>query len=147
MLSKQKLSLEIIHYLISGLLTTILYFVLRYVIYSWLHQATISAGFANVIAIIAAFLMNDSYVFKQTSDKRLFRFAMFFLARARVVTLGLDMLLAYLLVEKYPEVIGSLVEHDSERINSVESILSQALMISLNFAISKYYIFKRHRSR
>lgn len=145
MLSKQKLSLEIIHYLISGLLTTILYFVLRYVIYSWLHQATISAGFANVIAIIAAFLMNDSYVFKQTSDKRLFRFAMFFLAR--VVTLDLDMLLAYLLVEKYPEVIGSLVEHDSERINSVESILSQALMISLNFAISKYYIFKRHRSR
>lgn len=145
MLSKQKLSLEIIHYLITGLLTTILYFVLRYVIYSWLHQATISAGFANVIAIIAAFLMNDSYVFKQTSDKRLFRFAMFFLAR--VVTLGLDMLLAYLLVEKYPEVIGSLVEHDSERINSVESILSQALMISLNFAISKYYIFKQHRSR
>ncbi|HEL0442639.1 TPA: GtrA family protein [Streptococcus equi subsp. zooepidemicus] len=145
MLSKQKLSLEISHYLISGLLTTILYFVFRYVIYSWLHQATISAGFANVIAIIAAFLMNDSYVFKQTSDKRLFRFAMFFLAR--VVTLGLDMLLAYLLVEKYPEVIGSLVEHDSERINSVESILSQALMVSLNFAISKYYIFKRHRSR
>lgn len=145
MLSKQKLSLEIIHYLITGLLTAILYFVLRYVIYSWLHQATISAGFANVIAIIAAFLMNDSYVFKQTSDKRLFRFAMFFLAR--VVTLGLDMLLAYLLVEKYPEVIGSLVEHDSERINSVESILSQALMVSLNFAISKYYIFKRHRSR
>lgn len=145
MLSKQKLSLEIIHYLITGLLTTILYFVLRYVIYSWLHQATISAGFANVIAITAAFLMNDSYVFKQTSDKRLFRFAMFFLAR--VVTLGLDMLLAYLLVEKYPEVIGSLVEHDSERINSVESILSQALMVSLNFAISKYYIFKRHRSR
>lgn len=145
MLSKQKLSLEIIHYLISGLLTTILYFVLRYVIYSWLHQVTISAGFANVIAIIAAFLMNDSYVFKQTSDKRLFRFAMFFLAR--VVTLGLDMLLAYLLVEKYPDVIGSLVEHDSERINSVESILSQALMVSLNFAISKYYIFKRHRSR
>ncbi|HEK9552866.1 TPA: GtrA family protein, partial [Streptococcus equi subsp. equi] len=122
MLSKQKLSLEISHYLISGLLTTILYFVFRYVIYSWLHQATISAGFANIIAIIAAFLMNDSYVFKQTSEKRLFRFAMFFLAR--VVTLGLDMLLAYLLVEKYPEVIGSLVEHDSESINSVESILS-----------------------
>ncbi|HEL1104947.1 TPA: GtrA family protein, partial [Streptococcus equi subsp. zooepidemicus] len=122
MLSKQKLSLEISHYLISGLLTTILYLILRYVIYSWLHQATISAGFANIIAIIAAFLMNDSYVFKQTSEKRLFRFAMFFLAR--VVTLGLDMLLAYLLVEKYPEVIGSLVEHDSESINSVESILS-----------------------
>ncbi|HEL1144973.1 TPA: GtrA family protein [Streptococcus equi subsp. zooepidemicus] len=139
------MSLEIIHYLITGLLTTILYFVLRYVIYSWLHQATISAGFANVIAIIAAFLMNDSYVFKQTSDKRLFRFAMFFLAR--VVTLGLDMLLAYLLVEKYPEVIGSLVEHDSENINSVESILSQAIMISLNFIVSKYYIFKQHRSR
>lgn len=145
MLSKQKLSLEISHYLISGLLTTILYLILRYVIYSWLHQAIISAGFANIIAIIAAFLMNDSYVFKQTSEKRLFRFAMFFLAR--VVTLGLDMLLAYLLVEKYPEVIGSLVEHDSERINSVESILSQALMISLNFIVSKYYIFKQHRSR
>ncbi|HEL1178260.1 GtrA-like protein [Streptococcus equi subsp. zooepidemicus SzAM60] len=145
MLSKQKLSLEISHYLISGLLTTILYLILRYVIYSWLHQAIISAGFANIIAIIAAFLMNDSYVFKQTSEKRLFRFAMFFLAR--VVTLGLDMLLAYLLVEKYPEVIGSLVEHDSERINSVESILSQAIMISLNFIVSKYYIFKQHRSR
>ncbi|HEL1321904.1 TPA: GtrA family protein, partial [Streptococcus equi subsp. zooepidemicus] len=129
MLSKQKLSLEISHYLISGLLTTILYLILRYVIYSWLHQATISAGFANIIAIIAAFLMNDSYVFKQTSEKRLFRFAMFFLAR--VVTLGLDMLLAYLLVEKYPKVIGSLVEHDPENINSVESILSQAIMISL----------------
>ncbi|HEL0009364.1 TPA: GtrA family protein [Streptococcus equi subsp. zooepidemicus] len=145
MLSKQKLSLEISHYLISGLLTTILYLILRYVIYSWLHQATISAGFANIIAIIAAFLMNDSYVFKQTSEKRLFRFAMFFLAR--VVTLGLDMLLAYLLVEKYPEVIGSLVEHDSESINSVEGILSQAIMISLNFIVSKYYIFKQHRSR
>ncbi|HEL0639850.1 TPA: GtrA family protein [Streptococcus equi subsp. zooepidemicus] len=145
MLSKQKLSLEISHYLISGLLTTILYLILRYVIYSWLHQAIISAGFANIIAIIAAFLMNDSYVFKQTSEKRLFRFAMFFLAR--VVTLGLDMLLAYLLVEKYPEVIGSLVEHDSERINSVESILSQAIMISLNFIVSKYYIFKQHRIR
>ncbi|HEK9997951.1 GtrA family protein [Streptococcus equi] len=145
MLSKQKLSLEISHYLIFGLLTTILYLILRYVIYSWLHQAIISAGFANIIAIIAAFLMNDSYVFKQTSEKRLFRFAMFFLAR--VVTLGLDMLLAYLLVEKYPEVIGSLVEHDSESINSVESILSQAIMISLNFIVSKYYIFKQHRSR
>ncbi|MDI5952943.1 hypothetical protein QLV94_08365 [Streptococcus equi subsp. zooepidemicus] len=33
MLSKQKLSLEISHYLISGLLTTILYLILRYVIY------------------------------------------------------------------------------------------------------------------
>ncbi len=132
---------EILSYLFFGGATTLVSIVSRLVIYHISHQEILATALANIIGILFAFLTNDTIVFKQERRNWLTRLAKFFLAR--LSTLGLDLLLTYIFVTSYPNIIGQFVEQNIDRVNTVETILAQILIVILNYIFSKIYIFKR----
>lgn len=50
---------------------------------------------------------------------------------ARLLTLVLDLALAYFLVDTYPEIIGQFVGHSQAWVNGIESLFAQVLIIVL----------------
>ncbi len=132
---------EILSYLFFGGATTLVSIVSRLVIYHISHQEILATALANIIGIIFAFITNDTIVFKQERKNWPIRLVKFFLAR--LSTLGLDLLLTYIFVTSYPNIIGQFVEQNIDRVNTVETILAQILIVILNYIFSKIYIFKR----
>ena len=131
---------EILSYLFFGGATTLVSIVSRLVIYHISHQEILATAPANIIGILFAFITNDIFVFKQERKDRAIRLTKFFLAR--LSTLGLDLLLTYIFVTTFPDIIGQFVEFNIDRVNTIETILAQILIIILNYIFSKIYIFK-----
>ena len=131
---------EILSYLFFGGATTLVSIVSRLVIYHISHQEILATALANIIGILFAFITNDTFVFKQERKDWPIRLVKFFLAR--LSTLGLDLLLTYIFVTTFPDVIGQFVEQNIDRVNMIETILAQILIIILNYIFSKIYIFK-----
>lgn len=140
---KKILSNEVFKYLFFGILATIVYMGTRLVFFSITKEATLSAVLANIIAVIFAFFTNDIFVFNQIRKGWLNRFFKFFVAR--LSTLALDLLLAFLLVEKFPGIIGQFVNHDITLVNAIETLFSQVLIIIINYVISKLLVFKDNK--
>lgn len=132
---------EILSYLFFGGATTLVSILSRLFIYHISHQEILATVLANIIGILFAFITNDTFVFKQKRKNWPTRLAKFFLAR--LSTLGLDVLLTYIFVTTFPDLIGQFVEYNIDRVNVVETILAQILIIVLNYIFSKIYIFKR----
>lgn len=132
---------ELLSYLFFGGATTLVSILSRLVIYYISRQEILATAVANIIGILFAFITNDTLVFKQERKNWAIRLAKFFLAR--LSTLGLDVLLTYIFVTTFPNVIGQFVEYNIDRVNTVETILAQILIILLNYIFSKIYIFKR----
>lgn len=130
---------EILSYLFFGGATTLVSIVSRLVIYHISHQEILATALANIIGILFAFLTNDTIVFKQERRNWPIRLVKFFLAR--LSTLGLDVLLTYIFVTSYPSIIGQFVEQNLDRVNTIETILAQVLIIILNYIFSKVYVF------
>ena len=104
---------EVFKYLFFGVLATLVYMVSRTLIFQFTQQGTLSAVLANAIAIIFAFFTNDMFVFNQEKTGMVTRFVKF--VGARLLTLVLDLALAYFLVDTYPEIIGQFVGHRNRR--------------------------------
>ncbi|HIC0266418.1 TPA: GtrA family protein [Streptococcus agalactiae] len=137
-LLKKSIQNEVSLYLLFGLLTSLLYLVIRQGIFK--QDAPFSAIVANIIAILFAFFTNDRFVFKQTKIEQLQRLQTFVIAR--LGTLGLDLILAVIFVDQFPSIIGQFVQHNLNKINTIESLVSQILIILLNYILSKFVIFK-----
>lgn len=135
---------EILAYLFFGGATTLVSILSRLAIYQITHQELLATTLANIIGILFAFITNDTLVFKQERKNWAIRLAKFFLAR--LSTLGLDVLLTYIFVTSYPNIIGQFVEQNIDRVNTIETILAQILIIILNYILSKIYIFKKGNS-
>lgn len=114
--------------------------VTRVAFFSLTQSATFSAVVANIVAIIFAFVTNDYFVFNQVRTGWFRRLVKFFMAR--LATLVLDLALAYLLVTKYPQIIGQFVNDNIAMVNMVETIFSQVLIIVLNYVLSKLLVFR-----
>ena len=123
---------EVFKYLFFGVLATLVYMVSRTLIFQFTQQGTLSAVLANAIAIIM-------FVFNQEKTGMVTRFVKF--VGARLLTLVLDLALAYFLVDTYPEIIGQFVGHSHAWVNGIESLFSQVLIIVLNYIISKFFVF------
>lgn len=132
---------EILSYLFFGGATTLVSILSRLAIYHISRQEILATALANIIGILFAFITNDTIVFKQERKNWPIRLVKFFLAR--LSTLGLDLLLTYIFVTSYPNIIGQFVKYNIDRVNTVETILAQILIIILNYIFSKIYIFKR----
>ncbi|GLB79642.1 sugar translocase [Streptococcus alactolyticus] len=137
---KKLISNEVFKYLFFGVLTTLVYMVTRVAFFSLTQSATFSAVVANIVAIIFAFVTNDYFVFNQVRTGWFRRLVKFFMAR--LATLVLDLALAYLLVTKYPQIIGQFVNNNIAMVNMVETIFSQVLIIVLNYVLSKLLVFR-----
>ena len=129
---------EILSYLFFGGATTLVSILSRLVIYRISHQEILATILANIIGILFAFITNDTIVFKQKRKNWPIRLVKFFLAR--LSTLGLDVLLTYIFVTSYPDIIGQFVNDQLDQVNTIETLIAQVLIIILN------YIFKKGNS-
>ena len=132
---------EILAYLFFGLATTLVSILSRLVIYQLSHQELLATTLANSIGILFAFITNDTIVFKQARKNRLIRLVKFSLAR--LSTFLLDLLFTFLFVTQFPHIIGQFVNEDIDKINTIETIIAQILIIIINYILSKIYIFRK----
>ena len=132
---------EILAYLFFGLATTLVSILSRLVIYQLTHQELLATGLANSIGILFSFITNDTIVFKQSRENwpiRLMRFTL-----ARLSTFLLDLFLTFLFVTQFPNIIGQFVNYNINKVNSIETVIAQFLIIILNYIFSKVFIFKK----
>ena len=132
---------ELLAYLFFGIATTLVSILSRLVIYQLTHRELLATGLANSIGILFAFSTNDRLVFKQTKKNRFIRLVKFSLAR--LSTFLLDLLLTFLFVTQFPNIIGQFVNDNIDKVNSIETVISQFLIIILNYIFSKVFIFKK----
>ena len=130
---------EILSYLFFGGATTLVSILSRLVIYRISHQEILATILANIIGILFAFITNDTIIFKQKRKNWPIRLVKFFLAR--LSTLGLDVLLTYIFVTSYPDIIGQFVNDQLDQVNTIETLIAQVLIIILNYIFSKVYVF------
>ncbi|EPR97296.1 GtrA family protein [Streptococcus chosunense] len=132
---------ELLAYLFFGIATTLVSILSRLVIYQLTHRELLATGLANSIGILFAFITNDRIVFKQERKnwpRRLVKFSL-----ARLSTFLLDLFLTFLFVTQFPDIIGQFVNYNINRVNSIETVIAQFLIIILNYIFSKVFIFKK----
>ena len=132
---------ELLAYLFFGIATTLVSILSRLVIYQLTHRELLATGLANSIGILFAFITNDRLVFKQARENWSIRLVKFTLAR--LSTFLLDLLLTFLFVTRFPHIIGQFVNENLDKINAIETVLAQLLIIILNYIFSKVFIFKK----
>ena len=132
---------ELLAYLFFGIATTLVSILSRLVIYQLTHKELIATTLANIIGILFAFSTNDTIVFKQTGKNRLIRLLKFSLAR--LSTFLLDLFFTFLFVTQFPHIIGQFVNENLDKINAIETIIAQLLIIILNYILSKVYVFNK----
>ena len=132
---------ELLLYLFFGIATTLIAILSRLVIYQLTHRELLATGFANIIGILFAFITNDTIVFKQARQNWSIRLMKFTLAR--LSTFLLDLFLTFLFVTQFPNIIGQFVNDNINKVNSIETVLAQFLIIILNYIFSKVFIFKK----
>ena len=132
---------EILAYLLFGIATTLVSILSRLVIYQLTHKELLATALANMIGILFAFITNDKLVFKQARQNWPRRLVKFFLAR--LSTFLLDLFLTFIFVTQFPNIIGQFVNGNLDKVNAIETVLAQLLIIILNYIFSKVFIFKK----
>ena len=132
---------EILAYLFFGLATTLVSILSRLVIYQLTHKELLATGLANSIGILIAFITNDRIVFKQARENWQSRLVKFTIAR--LSTFLLDLFLTFIFVTQFPNIIGQFFNNNIDKVNSIETVISQFLIIILNYIFSKVFIFKK----
>ena len=132
---------ELFAYLFFGIATTLVSILSRLVIYQLTHRELLATGLANIIGILFAFITNDTIVFKQARQNCSIRLVKFTIAR--LSTFLLDLFLTFLFVTQFPNIIGQFVNNNINRVNRIETIIAQFLIIILNYIFSKVFIFKK----
>ena len=132
---------ELLAYLFFGVATTLVSILSRLFIYQLTHKELLATGLANSIGILFAFFTNDRLVFKQVRQNWPSRLVKFTLAR--LSTFLLDMFLTFFFVTQFPNIIGQFVNNNIDKVNSIETVISQFLIIILNYIFSKVFIFKK----
>lgn len=132
---------ELLLYLFFGIATTLIAILSRLVIYQLSHQELLATGLANSIGILFAFITNDRIVFKQARENWQSRLVKFTIAR--LSTFLLDLFLTFIFVTQFPNIIGQFVNNNINRVNSIETVIAQFLIIILNYIFSKVFIFKK----
>lgn len=124
---------EQILYILFGVFTTVVNIVVFAICADMMHLDTYISNFAAwVLAVTFAYITNKLWVFesKTTDAKELFREIVSFTG-ARVLTLGIDMVLMF---------VGVDILHINKLIVKV---LANVVVIVSNYVLSKLFIFKK----
>lgn len=129
---------EIINYLIFGVLTTAVSLATKYLLLFTILDAknSIQLQIAVVISWIAAclfaYVTNRIWVFESKSEKIILEMFKFF--SARLATLGMEMLIMFVFV--------TLLGLNTNMWVIVWTLVSQVLVIVMNYVLSKVMVFK-----
>ena len=132
---------ELFSYIFFGGATTLISIITRLGIYQLTQQELFATTLANIVGILFAFITNDTIVFKQERKDWHLRLIKF--TTSRISTVLLDLLLAYIFVTKFPQIIGQFVYNNINNVNTIETFISQSLIIIINYILSKVYIFNK----
>lgn len=130
---------EVISYLFFGVLTTAVNLAVKYLLLFTLLDASnafelqVAIIISWIIACLFAYITNRIYVFKSKSKKILKEIISFF--TARIITLGLEMLIMFVFV--------TCLSLNTDLWVIAWSIVSQAIVIIANYIFSKLIIFKK----
>lgn len=130
---------EIIRYLIIGVLTTLVSLGTYYALVSTFlnPEDSLQLQLANIISwiisVLFAYFTNRSYVFK-VKDQKIFQEFIKFVA-SRIFTLLIDMLMMFIFV--------SLLHFDDKIIK----IIIQVVVIVLNYLLSKFLVFIKPKNK
>ena len=131
---------EILSYLFFGLATTIVSVASRMLCYEVTGNEILATIIGDVLGILFAFVTNDTIVFKQKRQGWPSRLIKFF--TTRLATMGLNLLLTFIFVTSFPQIIGQFVNNNIKMVNTIETFVAQVLIIVLNYVFSKIFIFK-----
>ena len=132
---------EILSYLFFGVATTIVSAASRMLCYEVTGNEILATIIGDVLGILFAFATNDTIVFKQERKGWPDRLVKFF--TARLATMGLNLLLTFIFVTSFPQIIGQFVNHNIKMVNTIETFIAQVLIIVLNYVFSKLFVFEK----
>ena len=130
---------EIINYLIMGGLTTVVNLIVKYALLFTILDATnslqlqIAVIISWIVACLFAYITNRIIVFKSKSRKILKELISFF--GARILTLGMEMLIMFIFV--------TALGLNSNLWVVIWSLVAQVVVIVANYIFSKLFIFKK----
>lgn len=130
---------EIANYLIVGGLTTLVSLVVKYALLFTILDAKnavqlqIAVIISWIISVAFAYWANRKFVFESKSKQILKEIGLF--VASRISTLLLDMLIMWFFV--------TFLKLDSDVWVIVWTIVSQVLVIILNYILSKFFVFKK----
>lgn len=133
---------EIVNYLIIGGLTTIINIITKYVLLFIFFDAKnstelqVSVVISWIISILFAYVANRRMVFKSKNESIIYEFIKFI--ESRVLTLIIEMVFMYIFV--------SLLKLDTDLLVVILSVISQIIVIILNYVFSKIFVFKTKSS-
>lgn len=130
---------EVINYLVMGVLATIVNLGVKYALLFTILDAAnptqlqVSVIISWVAACLFAYITNRTIVFKSKSEKILKEIVSFF--SARIVTLGMEMLIMFIFV--------TWMGLNSDLWVVIWTLVAQAVVIISNYIFSKLFIFKK----
>jgi putative flippase GtrA len=130
---------EIANYLIVGGLTTLVSLVVKYALLLTILDAKkavqlqVAVIISWIISVAFAYWANRKFVFESKSKQILKEIGLF--VASRISTLLLDMLIMWFFV--------TFLKLDSDVWVIVWTIVSQVLVIILNYILSKFFVFKK----
>lgn len=133
---------EIINYLVIGGLTTLVNLIVKYALLFTVLKAEnpvqlqIAVIVSWIIACLFAYITNRKIVFKSKSEKIIKEFVSF--VTARLITLGMEMLIMYIFV--------TVLRLNSNLWVVVWSIVAQVVVVVANYVFSKLFIFKKENN-
>lgn len=134
---------EVINYLIFGVLTTVVNLVTKYILLFTVLDASngfelqIAVVISWIVACLFAYITNRIFVFESKSKQILKEIIAFF--TARLVTLGMEMLIMFIFV--------TALKLNSDLWVVIWSVVSQAIVIIANYIFSKLIIFKNKEKK
>jgi len=132
---------EVLNYLIIGGLTTLVNIATKYILLFTIFDAKnpkelqITVIISWIVAVLFAYITNRKIVFKSENKKILKEFINFI--EARILTLLVEMLFMYIFV--------TLLKLNSDIEVAILSIISQIIVIILNYIFSKIFVFKNNK--
>lgn len=133
---------EVWNYLIIGALTTLVNIVCKYALLFTIFDAKnpkelqITVIISWIVAVLFAYITNRKIVFK-SKNRSIFKEFINFI-EARILTLLVEMLFMYIFV--------TLLKLNSDIEVAILSIMSQILVIILNYIFSKIFVFKKKKT-
>jgi putative flippase GtrA len=155
---------EFIMYLIFGVLTTIVYFFIRFTVFALYDSASLSATIANIVAVIFAFITNKFWVFKEQNKRKSILLQFFHFTIGRLAVFTIDVAIAYFAIDKFHDFFIHLFHLNTinytqfllnNRLtqktignplafeNFIFTIIGQIIAIITNYFISKFIVFKK----
>lgn len=133
---------EVINYLIIGGLTTLVNLIVKYALLFTILSAENPVQLQTavivswIVACLFAYITNRKIVFKSKSEKIIKEFVSF--VTARLITLGMEMLIMYIFV--------TVLRLNSNLWVVVWSIVAQVVVVVANYVFSKLFIFKKENN-